>query len=61
MNRNDTPSWRDVQATQTLAMRFKDSLIVNLDRLQGERQLVISNRGRNIPLQFALYAVPTRV
>ncbi|MDX1947856.1 MAG: type VI secretion system baseplate subunit TssK [Pirellulaceae bacterium] len=61
VNRNDTPSWRDVQATQTLAMRLKDSLIVNLDRLQGERQLVISNRGRNIPLQFALYAVPTRV
>lgn len=59
--RNDTPAWRDVQTTQTLAMRLKDSLIVNLDRLQGERQLVISNRGRNIPLQFALYAVPSRL
>jgi type VI secretion system protein ImpJ len=61
INRGDTPAWRDVQATQTLAMRLKDSLIVNLDRLQGERQLVISNRGKNIPLQFALYAVPVRL
>jgi type VI secretion system protein ImpJ len=61
VNRGDTPAWRDVQTTQTLAMRLKDSLIVNLDRLQGERQMVISNRGRNIPLQFALFAVPAKV
>lgn len=58
--RNEGPAWRDVQATQTLAMRLRDSLITNLDRLQGERQLVINNRGRTYPLQFALYAVPTR-
>jgi type VI secretion system protein ImpJ len=59
--RNEGPAWRDVQSTQTLAMRLRDSLITNLDRLQGERQLVISNRGRSYPLQFALYAVPTRI
>jgi type VI secretion system protein ImpJ len=59
--RNEGPAWRDVQATQTLAMRLRDTLITNLDRLQGERQLVINNRGRTYPLQFALYAVPTRV
>ncbi len=59
--RNEGPAWRDVQATQTLAMRLRDSLITNLDRLQGERQLVINNRGRTYPLQFALYAVPTRI
>ena len=59
--RNEGPAWRDVQATQTLAMRLRDSLITNLDKLQGERQLVINNRGRTYPLQFALYAVPTRV
>jgi type VI secretion system protein ImpJ len=61
VSRNEGPAWRDVQATQTLAMRLKDSLITNLDRLQGERQLVINNRGRNFPLQFALYAVPTKI
>jgi type VI secretion system protein ImpJ len=61
VNRSEGPAWRDVQATQTLAMRLKDSSITNLDKLQGERQLVITNRGRNYPLQFALYAVPTKI
>ena len=56
--RTDTPAWRDVQQTQTLALRLKDSLIVNYDRLQGETQLVVSTRGKRVPLQFALFAVP---
>lgn len=58
ISRRDTPAWRDVQATQSLAMRLRDSLIVNHDRLQGERQLVVQVKGRNVPLQFALFAVP---
>jgi type VI secretion system protein ImpJ len=61
VSRNEGQAWRDVQTTQTLAMRLRDSLITNIDRLQGERQLVINNRGRNFPLQFALFAVPTRI
>src|SRR5262245_53214479 len=60
VHKSEGPAWRDVQATQTLAMRLRDSLIVNLDQLQGKQQLVINNRGRNYPLQFALFAVPTR-
>ena len=56
--RKDAPAWRDVQQTQTLAMRLKDSLILNHDRLQGETQLVVSARGKRAPLQFALFAVP---
>ena len=56
--RQDSPAWRDVQATQTLAMRLKDSLIVNAERLQGEQTLVVSAFGRKIPLQFALFSVP---
>ncbi len=59
VDRRDSPAWRDVQETQTLAMRLKDSLIVNRDRLQGERQLVVSARGKQAGLQFALFAVPT--
>lgn len=55
------PAWRDVQETQTLAIRLRDSLIANLDRLQGERRLVVSARGRAVELQFALFAVPTRL
>jgi type VI secretion system protein ImpJ len=60
VDRKDSAAWRDVQETQTLAMRLKDALIVNRDRLQGERQLVVSLRGKRIALQFALFAVPTR-
>ncbi|MBW3598204.1 MAG: type VI secretion system baseplate subunit TssK [Planctomycetes bacterium] len=57
----DGAAWRDVQETQTLAIRLRDSLIANLDRLQGERRLVVSARGRTVELQFALFAVPTRL
>jgi type VI secretion system protein ImpJ len=56
--RRDHPAWRDVQETQTLAMRLKDSLILNHDRLQGERQLVVNARGKRATLEFALFAVP---
>lgn len=56
--KKEGPAWNDVQQTQTLAMRLRDSLIVNLDRLQGEREIVVSARGRKVPLEFALFAVP---
>jgi type VI secretion system protein ImpJ len=56
--RHDRPAWRDVQQTQTLALRLKDSLILNRDRLQGETQLVVTARGKRVTLQFALFAVP---
>jgi type VI secretion system protein ImpJ len=55
---NDSPAWRDVRDTQTLALRLKDSLIVNRARLQGDRKLVVSARGKPVTLQFALFAVP---
>ena len=58
--RRDAPAWRDVQQTQTLAVRLRDSLIVNRDRLQGERTLVVSFRGKKASLQFALFAVPVQ-
>jgi len=56
--RTDSPAWRDVQETQSLAMRLKEALIVNRDRLQGEKTLVVSALGRTVPLQFALFSVP---
>lgn len=58
VSRRDGPAWRDVQATQSLALRLKDSLILNQDRLQGEKTIVVSARGRRATLQFALFAVP---
>lgn len=57
---NDSPAWRDVVETQTLAMRLKDSLIQNKDRLQGEREINVSAMGKKISLQFALFAIPHR-
>ncbi|MDZ4820158.1 MAG: type VI secretion system baseplate subunit TssK [Planctomycetota bacterium] len=59
VDRRDSPAWRDVQETQSMAMRLKDSLILNRDRLQGERQLIVSARGKAATLQFALFAVPS--
>jgi type VI secretion system protein ImpJ len=51
-------AWKDVFETQSLAMRLKDTLIVNRDNLQGKDKMIVSYRGQNIPLQFALFAVP---
>ena len=51
-------AWTSVQSEGTLAVRFKESLINNLDSLQRERKLVVSARGRQAILQFALFAVP---
>lgn len=53
-------AWKDVLETQTLAMRLKDTLIVNLDSLPGERKLVVSIGGKQVVLQFALFAVPVQ-
>ncbi|MDD4268218.1 MAG: type VI secretion system baseplate subunit TssK [Pirellulales bacterium] len=53
-------AWKDVLDTQTLAMRLKDSLILNLDTLQGARKLVVSFAGKQVSLHFALFAVPNR-
>ena len=54
------PAWNDVQETQTLAMRLKDALIVNRGNLQGQQKLVVQVGGKQITLQFSLFAVPTR-
>lgn len=60
VDRRDSAAWRDVQETQTLAMRLKDALIMNQDRLQGERRLSVNALGKRATLQFALFAVPQR-
>jgi type VI secretion system protein ImpJ len=55
---NDSSAWRDVVATQTLGMRFRDSLILNKDQLQGEREILVGAMDRKVRLQFALFAIP---
>lgn len=56
--RTASPAWQDVQATQTLAMRLRDSLIINLSDLQGERRIIVSYLGKSVSLEFSLFAVP---
>ncbi|MEQ8787644.1 MAG: type VI secretion system baseplate subunit TssK [Pirellulaceae bacterium] len=53
-------AWRDVQETQTLAMRLRDSLIDNREQLQGERTIVVPAGGAKAAIQFALFAFPSR-
>ena len=60
LDKREGSAWRDVQETQTLAMRFKDSLVANRDRLQGNRTVIVQTRDGNVELQFALFAVPAR-
>ena len=60
VDRKDSPAWRDVQETQTLAMRLKDTLIVNLDRCKESDGWWCRCAASGPTLQFALFAVPTR-
>ena len=53
-------AWKDVQETQTLAMRLKDALIVNRGNLQGQQKMIVMAGGKQVTLQFALFAVPIR-
>jgi type VI secretion system protein ImpJ len=53
----DNAAWKDVQSTQTLAMRLRDALIVNRNDLQGQRKLIVNYRGKRAVLEFALFAV----
>ena len=52
--------WDEVLKTETLAMRFNERLVANLASLQDQREMLVSVGGREFPLQFALFAVPTK-
>jgi type VI secretion system protein ImpJ len=51
-------AWRDVLASQTLALRFKEELIGNLAKLRGQRQLEVVLPHKRALMEFALFAVP---
>jgi type VI secretion system protein ImpJ len=51
-------AWKDVLATQTLALRFRTELIGNLEELPGQRNLEVILPDKRAVLQFALFAVP---
>jgi len=48
-----------VQATQTLAMRLRDALIINRHELQGHHRIMVHFKGKRAELEFALFAVRT--
>ena len=54
----DNNAWKDVLESQTLALRFKETLIANINDLAGERKIVVKAGPKLVPLQFALFAVP---
>jgi len=56
--RREGPAWKDVFATQSLAIRFTDRIIGNLDRLPGQRKLEVLVQDKRAVLEFALFAVP---
>jgi type VI secretion system protein ImpJ len=51
-------AWKDVLATQTLALRLKEELIGNLDKLRGQRRIEVVLPNKRAVLEFALFAVP---
>jgi type VI secretion system protein ImpJ len=54
-------AWKDVVRTQTLGMRLSTTHIANRDTLQGSRKLIVNlERGKQVILQFALFAVPLK-
>jgi type VI secretion system protein ImpJ len=53
----EADAWRDVFATQTLALRFRMEHIGNLDRLKGDRKLEVVWKDKRVTLEFALFAV----
>ena len=50
-------AWKDVLATQSLALRFRTELLGNLAQLPGQRKLEVVLPGKRAVLEFALFAV----
>jgi type VI secretion system protein ImpJ len=54
------PAFRSVKAERSLAVRFSDKYIQNLDSLQGKRDLQVDMNRKTVNLQFALFALNMR-
>jgi type VI secretion system protein ImpJ len=51
-------AWNDVRDSQSLAIRLRETLLLNRDALVGKRRIEVSHRGNPAMLEFALFAVP---
>lgn len=54
----DSVAWNDVRDSQSLAMRLRDTNIVNGTGLVGSRRVEVLHEGNPVSLEFALFAVP---
>lgn len=51
-------AWNDVRDTQSLAIRLRETLLLNREGLLGNRRIEVSHKGNPAVLEFALFAVP---
>jgi type VI secretion system protein ImpJ len=51
-------AWNDVRDTQSLAIRLRETLLLNRDALVGNRRIEVTHKGNPAVLEFALFAVP---
>lgn len=56
--RREGPAWGDVLTTETLAMRFSTTIIMNMNSLPNQRRLEVNYTNKRAMLEFALFAVP---
>jgi len=54
----DSPAYKSVQLQQSLAIRVRDSAILNADQLAGRRRIEVAYDTRVAALEFSLFAVP---
>ena len=59
--RVEDEAWKQVQFTQTMAMRVRTEQISNLDSLEGNRKMHVSVQGQPYSLEFAVFAVRKRM
>jgi type VI secretion system protein ImpJ len=55
----DNPAYKAVQQSQSLAIRVRDSSVLNADEMVGRRRMQVAYEGRVATMEFAVFAVPT--
>ena len=51
------PAWNGVLRSETLAMRFNENIVKEVQQLDGRDELVLENQGRRFVVRFCLFAV----
>jgi len=54
----ESVAWNDVRDTQSLAIRLRETLLLNREALIGNRRIEVSHHGNPATLEFSLFAVP---